>query len=142
VVAVEVVQKYKEALSRIRGDVADNNTTGCINNSTDLTHYSDFLDFNEGVFIGEILEGIFDDFDSMVTAYEHTKREIEPIKTKINSLIDFLQTHFPPKNDEAKAKLYDILVSTLSYVTKSYTAFEREKEIKEPSMKGEFETSS
>jgi hypothetical protein len=107
-----------------------------------LTHFSDFLDFDEGVFIGEILEGILDDFDSMVKIYEHTKREIEPTKTKINLLIDFLQTHFPPKNDETKAKLYDILVSTRSYVTRSYTTFEREKEVKEPLMKGEFETSS
>jgi hypothetical protein len=142
VVAVDVIQKYKETLSRIRGDVADNNTTGCTNNSLDLTHYSDFLDFDEGVFIGEILEGILDDFDAMVTLYEHTKREIEPVKTKINLLIDFLQTHFPPKNDKTKAKLYDILVSTRSYITKSYIAFEREKEITEPSMKDEFETSS
>jgi hypothetical protein len=141
-VSAEVIQKYKEALSRIRGDLAGDNTTGCSNNSTDLTHFSDFLDFDEGVFIGEILEGILDDFDSMVKIYEHTKREIEPTKTKINLLIDFLQTHFPPKNDETKAKLYDILVSTRSYVTRSYTTFEREKEVKEPLMKGEFETSS
>lgn len=139
---VDITQKYKEALSRMRDYLTDNNTMACVNNSQDLTHYSSFLDFDEGVFVGEFLEGILDDFDSMVKMFEHKKEEIEPTKTKIGSLIKFLQTYFPPKNDKAKAELYDILVSTRSYVTRSYTTFMREKEIKEPPMRGGFETTS
>ena len=142
VATVDITRKYKEALSRIRDDLTDNNTMACVNNSEDLTHYSSFLDFDEGVFIGELLEEILDDFDDMVKMYEHKKEEIEPTKTKIDLLIKFLQTHFPPKNDKAKVELYDILVSTRSYVTRSYTAFMREKEIKGPPMRGGFETTS
>jgi hypothetical protein len=142
VVTVDIIQKYKEALSRIRDALAGNNTLACVNNSEDLTHYSSFLDFDEGVFIGEFLEGILGDFDSMVQLYEHEKEEIEPTKAKIGLLIKFLQTHFPPKDDKAKAELYDILVSTRSYVTRSYTTFMREKESKEPPMRGGFETTS
>lgn len=139
---VDITQKYKEALSRIRDALTNNNTMACVNNSQDLTHYSSFLDFDEGVFIGELLEGILDDFDSMVKLYEPKKEEIEPTKTKIGLLIKFLQTNFPPKDDKVKAELYDILVSIRSYVTKSYTTFMREKEIKEPLMKDGFETTS
>jgi hypothetical protein len=140
---VYVIQKYKETLNRMRADLADNNTTACVNNSQDLTHYSSFLDFDEGVFIGEVLWGILDDFDGMVKMYKHKKEEIEPTKTKIDLLIRFLQTNFPPKDDKAKAGLFDILVSTRSCVTRSFTAFMREKEFKEsPPMRGGFETTS
>ncbi|MCJ7635103.1 hypothetical protein MUP77_22270 [Candidatus Bathyarchaeota archaeon] len=139
---VDITQKYREVLSRIRDGLTSNNILACVNNSQDLTHFSSILDFDEGVFIGEFLEGILDNFDDMVRMYDHKKEEIEPTKTKIGLLVKFLQTHFPPKDDKTKIELYDILVSTRSFVTGSYTTFMREKEIKESPVRGGFETTS
>jgi hypothetical protein len=131
-VAVDIIQKYKEGLQRIRDNLADTNTSGCMNNSSDLTHVSNFVDFDEGVLIGEILESIFDNFDDVVKLYDYKKEEIEPVKKKIDLLIKFLENNFPPKDNKSKAELYDILVSTRFQVTKLQVAFMRERETKNP----------
>jgi hypothetical protein len=119
--------------------LSDTNVIGCFNNSTDLTRVSDFVDFNEGVFIGEILEGIFDNFGDMVKLYEHKKEEIATIKNKIEILIKFLESRFPPKDDKTKVELYDILVATRCYVTKLQVTFMREREPIRSPMRSPFE---
>jgi hypothetical protein len=124
------IDRIKDALQRMRNNLADANTTGCVNNATDLTRVSDFMNFDEGVFIGEILQSICDNFDDTVTLYDYKKEEIDPALKKIDVLIKFLENHFPPKNEKSKAELYDILVSTRFEVTKLQIAFEREKEPK------------
>jgi hypothetical protein len=77
------IQKYKEALGRIRTDLSDTNIRGCLNNSIDLTRWSDFVGFDEGILIGEILEGIFDNFEDMIDLFEHKLEEIEPIEKEL-----------------------------------------------------------
>ena len=129
---VDFVQKVKDALARIRGNLTEPNTKGCYNNSIDLTRASDFVGFNEGIFIGEVLEGIFDNFNDMVRMYEYNKAEIEPIKTEIVKLLNILEEKFPPKNEKAKAELYDALVSARSCTTHLQICFYREKKLKLP----------
>lgn len=131
-VAVDIIQKYKESLRRIRNNLASTNTAGCMHNSSDLTHVSDFVDFDEGVLIGEFLESIFDNFDDVIKLYNYKKEEIEPVKNKIGLLIKFLESNFPPKDNKSKAELYDILVSTRFQVTKLQVTFMREREPKSP----------
>lgn len=129
-VAVDLILKYKEGLSRIRDCLLDTNFMACMNGSTDLVQVSEFMGFQEGVFIGEILESMFDSLTEMTKMYDYKKEEIEPAKTEVLQLVKYLEKHFPTKDDQISAELYALLVSTRFCVTKSQIAFEREKEFK------------
>jgi hypothetical protein len=133
-VTTNFIQKYKEALGRIRDDLSDGNIRGCFNNSTDLTRMSDFVDFDEGIFIGEIFEGIFDNLEDMINLFEHKPEEIEPIKKELMSLISIIEENIPSKSEKAKAKLYATLASARCCVTKVQIQFMREKKPKRPQM--------
>jgi hypothetical protein len=126
------VQKCKDALVRMAGNLAETNIKGCFNNSIDLTRASDFVGFSEGVFLGGVLEGIFNNFNEMIRMYEYKIEDIEPVKKKIAELLDILGKSFPAKNEKAKAELYDALVSTRSCVTSLQVVFYREKKMKPP----------
>jgi hypothetical protein len=128
--SVDFVQKFKDALARIRGNLLETNTKGCFNNSIDLTRTSDFVGFNDGVFVGEVLESIFRNFNDMVQVVEYNKAEIEPVKAEIEKLLTTLEVKFPPKNDRAKAEIYDALVSARSCTTHVQISFFREKKLK------------
>ena len=138
-VAEDFLEKFKESLDRIRGDLVQLNISGCLNNCTDLTHISDFVDFDEGVFLGEVLEGIFDNFDDMVSLYVFKKEELEPLKKVLDELLTYLEKTFPPKSEKAKAELYERLVSARCYVTKVQVASMREKTPKRPPNRPPFE---
>lgn len=106
------------------------NMKGCFNNSIDLTRMSDFVGFNEGVFIGEVFEGIFKNFREMIRLFEYKKEEIEPIKTELNNLINFVEEKIPSQNDKTKAELYDAMVKARCCVTHLQIQFMREKRTK------------
>jgi hypothetical protein len=133
-VTANFIQKYKEALGRIRDDLSDTNIRGCLNNSTDLTRMSDFVGFDEGILIGEILEGIFDNFEDMLDLFEHKPEEIEPIKKELMSLISILEEKIPSKNEQVKAELYTTLVSARCCVTHLQIQFMREKKPRRPTL--------
>jgi hypothetical protein len=133
-VTANFIQNYKEALGRIRDDLSDTNLRGCLNNSTDLTRMADFVGFDEGVLIGEILEGIFDNFEDMINLFEYKPEEIEPIKKELMALISVIEEKIPSKSERAKAKLYATLVSARCCVTHLQIQFFREKRPKKPSM--------
>lgn len=129
---LDFVPTYREALVRIRANLVAMNTRGCFNNSVDITRTSDFVGFGEGVFIGEVLEGIFDNFDDMNVMYDHRKEEIEPIKTELGKLLDILEKKVPSKNDKDKVELYEALISARCCVTHFQIQFMREKKMKMP----------
>lgn len=127
---VDFTQKFKDGIARIRGNLVDTNIKGCFNNSIDLTRSSEFVGFDEGIFIGEVLEGIFDNFNDMLRMYDHNKAEIEPIKSEIGKLLNILEQKFPTKSEKAKAEIYDALVSARACATHLQICFFREKKLK------------
>ena len=130
--AMDFIRKYKEALGRIRGNLAKTNIKGCLNSSIDLTRSSDFVGFHEGVFIGEVLEGIFDNFNDMIRMFDYKEAEIDPIKREVGKLINLLEESIPSNNEKVKTELYDALVSARSCVTHLQIGFVRDKKVKRP----------
>jgi hypothetical protein len=128
--AMDFIEKYKDALRRIRGNLVETNLKGCFANSVDLTRMSDFVGFNEGVFIGEVFESVFDNFKDTVQSYEHKNEEIEPIKIELNNLINLVEEKIPSKNEKTKAELYDAMVKARACVTHLQIQFMREKKRK------------
>lgn len=127
---VDFSQKFRDGIIRIKADILANNAKGCFNNSMDLTRTSEFIGFDEGIFIGEVLEGIFENLRDMLRMYQYNKTEIEPIRTEIIKMLDILVEKFPPKNDKAKVEIYDSLCSARAYITHQQLHFYREKKIK------------
>lgn len=127
---IDFKQKFKEALKRISNNLAENNIRGCFNNSVDITRASEFVGFNEGVFIGEVLEGIFDNFGDVFYLFEYENEEIEPVKSELNKLIKIIDETVPSKNNAAKAELYDALVTARCCVTQIQVLFARERKTK------------
>lgn len=129
---IDFTQKFREGIARIKTNILVNNARGCFNNSLDLTRASEFNGFDEGIFIGEILEGIFDNLRYMLSMYDYDKAEVEPIKSEIVKMLDVLAEKFPTKNDKAKIEVYDALCSARAYVTHQQICFFREKKLKGP----------
>jgi hypothetical protein len=95
---------------------------------------SDFVGFDEGILIGEILEGIFDNFEDMINLFEHKPEEIEPIKKELMALISVIEEKIPSKSEKAKAEIYTTLISARCCVTHLQIQFMREKRPKRPPM--------
>jgi hypothetical protein len=124
------MEKFKEGLERIRKNLRSSNFQGCANNSQDLTTTSEFVSFEEGVFIGEYFEGLFYNLIEATTLYEHKKEELEPLKKEIDSLIQLIQKTIPSENNEAKAKIYREMVKVRYDSTKFQIECLREREPK------------
>lgn len=130
--STDFIEKYKYGLKRIQEDLSDTNIQGCFNNSTDLTHVSSFVGFDEGLFIGEVLESIFDNLGSIIHTYEHKKEEIDPTKVELNNLINLIKEKMPSKNEKTKAEIYDAMVKARSCVTNLQVQFMRERKVRRP----------
>ena len=127
---MDYIEKFKEGLERLRKSLAGSNFRGCLNNSTDLTRTSEFVDFDEGVLIGEFFENLFDNLYDVVQLYEYKKEELEPLKKEIDTVIQFIQTAIPSGNSQTKARIYDAMIKARYISTKFQVQSYRERKHK------------
>lgn len=106
---------FDESFGIISEYVKSNNYRGAFMVSNNLTMYSLLSDFEDGVFIGEVLEGIFSQIGPLFERYQISETEQSMISKEIQTLNDKLRRVFKIKSNE---ELFSTLKSMRSIATK------------------------
>lgn len=86
--------------------IGENNYDGCSSVSTDLITVSVMSDFPDGVLIGEVFEGVFDQVAPLFQAFDLNDEVQSMLKKQIGDQVALVGKSI---KDENKATLYDAL---------------------------------
>lgn len=100
------IEIFDENLKVIVNMLKESNYAGCNRISRKLITVATMSNFKDGVFISEILEGIFDQLDDVVTRYEVDGDKLKKLNMLLiergNTLVEALKNN-------SNEKLYEIL---------------------------------
>ncbi len=103
----------------------------CFNMSKDLTHISTLANFKRGVFVAEVLEGIFSQVGPLFTRYIIPESDKNKLKNQIHE--DILKLSSAYKSSDV-VSLYEILENmrfiATSFQSKCTSLFKRNENIK------------
>lgn len=102
----DVHQIFAEYFFSLIEPVKQSNYRSCASISTDIIKFSEIVGFDDGVFIGEIFESIFDQITTELSNYQASEEEQQVLKSNILASISLISECYeePDKN-----KLYDYL---------------------------------
>ncbi len=106
---------FDESLKMIANMLEKPNYFGCTRISRKLTTVSTMSEFKDGVFVSEVLEGIFDQLDDVVMRYEV---DVDELKKIVNLLIEHINTLADALKNNSKEKLYEVLKEMRYSMTK------------------------
>ena len=99
-------QIFEENLEIMQKLIGENNYDGCSSVSTDLITVSVMSDFPDGVLIGEVFEGVFDQVAPLFQAFDLNDEVQSMLKKQIGDQVALVGKSI---KDENKATLYDAL---------------------------------
>lgn len=102
-------ESFLEKLSEIPLQFNTSNFRGCRILSTDLIAVSNFVNFFDGVLIGEILESVFENLNALNDKYEIEKEELMELNELITNIVGLVNNSNLSINEKNKIKLYDLL---------------------------------
>ncbi|MCZ7398659.1 MAG: hypothetical protein O8C62_03095 [Candidatus Methanoperedens sp.] len=111
-------ESFLEKFSEIPLQFNNSNFVGCRRLSTELISVADFVDFLDGVLIGEIFESVFMNLDEINDHYEIEKEELMELNELINNILKLLNNSNLNINEKNKTKLYDLLKDVRGKVTR------------------------
>lgn len=114
---VDIIEIYQRLLGKIIKAMQDSNFALCTALSSEMIRVFDYLDFTDGIFIGEFLESLFMNIDFLNTKYIIEDTDINNLKNDLNNLIMVLKNSFP-LNNAKKIKIYNLISDSRAKVTK------------------------
>lgn len=102
-------ESFLENLSKIPLQYNNSNFIGCRRLSTDIIAVSNFVEFFDGVLIGEIFESIFENLDDLNDRYEIEKEDLMELNELITKIVMLFNNSNLNINEKNKTKLYDLL---------------------------------
>lgn len=116
-------------LQSILKTLKNNNHNDVSTHSTRLVFYSASIEYKFGIFIGEVLEGIFIQFSRDMSK---SLMEEEDMKKEFESMMDGVQKIIDTLNNETKLDVYESLVDLRAITTQ----FQIEAPAKYPQSRG------
>jgi hypothetical protein len=110
---LDFLQRFKERLDILRNNLSEENFQACENMSTDILRSSEFVNFSEGVFIGEFFEAMFSNVKLLTYGFNVEKKDVEKIQASIFPIVDFMKANIPIDGMNKKAQFYDLLNCTI-----------------------------
>lgn len=111
----EVFQIFDEYLPILCESLEKLNFQSCATISTDLIKLSEMVDYTDGVFIGEVLEAVFNQVSVEMARFEISPEEKETLKIQ---LVGDIQSIYGCYKEEDKNNLYNALRTLRSNATK------------------------
>jgi hypothetical protein len=99
----DVYKVFDDNLNLIINIIDETSLSNCFRISADLVMFSTMAEFEEGVFISEVLEGVIWDIDSSISGYENDPTEISQLIDEIKNQIGEILNCY--KKDENKVNL-------------------------------------
>jgi len=122
---LDFLQRLRERLEILRNNLSEENFQACENMSTDILRASEFVNFSEGVFIGEFFEALFTNVKLLTSAFNIEKKDIERIQASIIPIVDFIKANMPIAGADKKAQFYDLLLTARYLVTEIQISYWR-----------------
>jgi hypothetical protein len=110
----EIFQIFDESLMTIQKLINDKNYAGSSGISTDLITISVMSDFRDGIIIGEVFEGVFDQINQLFQGF---KIDAESHTSIAKQIADQVTSVHKSYRDENKEGLYDALRDLRSIAT-------------------------
>lgn len=110
----DILQIFDESLMTIHKLIVDKNYEGSSGISTDLITVSVMSDFRDGVMIGEVFEGVFDQISPLFQEFEIDAEARTSITKQIADQVTLVGKSY---KDENKERLYDALRNLRSIAT-------------------------
>lgn len=132
---IDFIEKFKATVKKIEYSLSKDNYRACSNFSSDIIRASEINDFPEGVFIGEGIDSIFDNVESIDSKYNLESSDKDEIKKSIIPLLKTIHELIPTQDSKSKSGVYDQLVASRYFTTKLQLKYLREikpKDQKEP----------
>jgi hypothetical protein len=127
---LDFIEAYKSKIPTLRALLAESNFSACSNFGSDLLRAADLVKYEEGVFVGEFFETLFNNLSALNYSYDLKKDDIEKIQKAVNPVFDFLENNMPITDKDKKAEFYSLLVNARYVVTESQLIYFREKKAK------------
>jgi hypothetical protein len=102
----DVFQVFEENLGLILKSLENDNYDGSSSISSDLISTALLAGFSDGVFIGEVLEGVFDQVSPMMSRFELSEEDKQGLRGAIRNQVELIANSF---KEEDKNRLYSAL---------------------------------
>jgi len=114
---IDIIEIYQRILGKIIKAVENSDFALCSTLSSEMIRLFDHLDFTDGMFIGEFLESLFSNINSINTEYMIEQTVINNLKIDITNLISVLIDSYPMTNTK-KIKIYDLIADIRAKISK------------------------
>jgi hypothetical protein len=121
-------QISEEYFSSLFDSLDKSNFMSCASISSDFIKFSEIIDFNDGVFIGEIFESVFMQITTEISKYQVTDEEINELKVGLNKSITIVSSIY---NESDKNELYNILKEMRLITTKFQFKLRRQCKVRQ-----------
>lgn len=112
-----IVKKFLEQIDAIKEQLKKRNLRACRAIVNDFIMLSALFDFSDGIFIGENMHSVFDDFIDLIRDYELKNGEIKEVLDKISDLVKGVR-EFISESEKDEHKLYRLMKDARVAVTK------------------------
>ncbi len=109
------LEVFDDYLNKLKLAVEENRLVNCSTMSTDLTKYSVMTDYQDGVLVAEIFEGVFSQIYNLFTTMQIPENECESILTELKNHIVSIENTY---KDNDKNLIYQELKKIRNTVTR------------------------
>ncbi len=114
---VDINKIHQKNLEKITKALDDSNFRLSLNLSSDLIRISDYVDYADGVFIGEFFESLFLNLDHINRQYIIEENTLKNLKEDIINLISIIKNSLSPSGKK-KADIYDLMTKIRATATR------------------------
>lgn len=114
---VDIIKLYQKSLGKMIKATEILDFALCINLSSEMIRISDYVDFIDGIYVGEFLESLFANISSTNDEFIIEEAVINDLKNEIINLISILRDSFPLDNTK-KIKIYDLITNIRAKTTR------------------------
>jgi len=111
----DVDQAFRDKLQKIVELLDKGNLSGCYIVSRNITGFSTTLDYDDGILISELLEGVFSQIGPLFETYDINDGDKKQLSSDIKNRVAAIIEHY---RDEDKNQLYLALQQTRAIATK------------------------
>lgn len=114
---VDIIEIYQRLLGKITKALESSDFFLCTNLSSEMIRVSDYIDFTDGIFLGEFLESLFMNLKSTNDSFIIEEEIIDNLKNDITNLITALEDSVP-MSDAKKIRIYDLITDVRAKTSK------------------------
>lgn len=114
---VDIIEIYQKILGKILKATENSDFGLCTTLSSEMIRISDYVDFIDGIFVGEFLESLFANITSTNAEFIIEETVINNLKNEIINLISILRDSFPINNTK-KIEIYDLITNIRAKITR------------------------